>query len=35
MARLLKGKAAADALNEKLLDRAVAMCEEIKAKEAK
>lgn len=28
MARLLKGKAAADALNEKLLDRAVAMCEE-------
>ena len=28
MARLLKGKTAADALNEKLLDRAVAMCEE-------
>jgi len=28
MAGLLKGKEAADALNEKLLDRAVAMCEE-------
>ena len=28
MARLLKGKEAADALNEKLLDRSIAMCEE-------
>ena len=28
MTKLLKGKAAADALNETLLDRAVAMCEE-------
>ena len=28
MARLLKGKEAADALNEKLLDRSIALCEE-------
>ena len=28
MARILKGKEAADALNEKLLDRSIAMCEE-------